>query len=100
MGRKIIWSKEALDLLEGILTYWEQRNGSKRYSLKLSKLFQDILKQTATFPEAGKQTDTKNVRYRIVKDYFIYYKYSNTKIEIVSICDMRRDPKYIKSLLK
>ncbi len=28
MDRKKIWSKEALDLLEGILTYWDDRNGS------------------------------------------------------------------------
>ncbi len=100
MGRRIVWSKEARDLFKGILTYWENRNGSKKYSLKLSKLLQDDIQQISTFPETGRLTDNKKVRYRIVRDYHIYYTYTNTEIEIISICDMRRDPKYIKSLLK
>lgn len=99
MGRKIIWSTEALELLEGILTYWEQRNRSKTYSLKLNRLFQECLKQVSKYPKSGKKTKHHNVHYRIVRDYLIYYSFTDLEIKVLSICDMRRDPEYIKSLL-
>ncbi|GLR17919.1 type II toxin-antitoxin system RelE/ParE family toxin [Portibacter lacus] len=99
MVREIIWSPEALELLEGILTYWEERNGSKKYSLNLNKYFQDVLRQVSKYPESGRVTKYRDVYYRIVKDYFIYYAYNEEVIEVLSLCDMRRDPDYIKSLL-
>ncbi|MDA8692705.1 type II toxin-antitoxin system RelE/ParE family toxin [Saprospiraceae bacterium] len=99
MDREITWSPEALELLEGILTYWEERNGSKNYSIKLNKYFQDVLRQGSKYPESGRATRYQNVNYRIVKDYFIYYVYSDSSIEVISLCDMRRNPDYIKSLL-
>jgi len=98
MEREIIWSLEALELLEGILTYWEERNGSKKYSLKLNKYFQDVLRQVSIYPESGRVTKYQSVNYRIVKDYFIYNTYNDKTIEVLS-CDMRRDPDYIKFLL-
>jgi len=99
MEREVIWSLEALELLEGILTYWEVRNGSKKYSLKLNKYFQDVLRQVSKYPESGRVTKYQNVNYRIVKDYFIYYTYNDKAIEVLSLCDMRRDPDSIRSLL-
>ena len=99
MGRQIIWSPEALELLEGILKYWEDRNGSKTYSLKLNRLVQDCLKQISKYPESGRIAKYQNVHYRIVRDYFIYYTYTEKEIEVLSLCDMRRDPEYIKSLV-
>lgn len=45
----------------------------KKYSLKLNKYFQDVLRQVSKYPESGRVTKYQNVNYRIVKDYFIYY---------------------------
>jgi len=100
MGRQVIWSPEALELLEGILTYWEKRNGSKTYSLKLNKLVQDCLKQVSKYPKSGRSAKYKTVHYRIIRDYFIYYTFTDKEIIVLSLCDMRRDPEYIKSLLE
>jgi hypothetical protein len=66
MGRQIIWSTEALELLEGILIYWEERNGSQTYSLKLYRLFQDCLKQVPKYPESGSKSMHKEVYYSVV----------------------------------
>jgi toxin YoeB len=95
MGRQIIWSPEASDLLVGILTYWEERNGSQTYSLKLNRLFQECLKQVAKYPESGRKSKYQYVHYRIVRDYYIYYYYDDKSIEVLSLTDMRRDPDYI-----
>ncbi len=35
MGKRIIWSDQASDDLIDILEYWNNRTGSKSYSLKL-----------------------------------------------------------------
>jgi len=43
MALKIIWTRNAIEHLEDILNYWEVRNGSSSYSIKLYKLFQDGL---------------------------------------------------------
>jgi len=71
----------------------------KKYSLKLNKCFQDVLRQVSKYPDSGRMSKYQDVNYRIVKDYFIYYAYNGEVIEVLSICDMRRDPDYIKSLL-
>jgi len=100
MGRQIIWTPEALELLEGIFNYWEVRNGSKTYALKLNVLFQNCLEQVCKYPESGRSAKYQNVHYRIVKDYFIYYTFTDKEVEVLSLSEMRRDPEYIKSSLK
>lgn len=99
MGRQVIWSPEAADLLEGILMYWEERNGSQTYSLKLNRLIQKCLNQVSKHPESGRKSKYQSVLYRIVRDYFIYYQYDEYFIEVLSIVDMRRDTEHIKSIL-
>jgi len=51
------------------------------------------------FPESGQQTDNLFIRYKIVKDYFLYYSFDESTLYIVDVCDMRRNPEYIKSLI-
>lgn len=74
-----------------ILDYWINRNKSKSYSLKLDKLFERALKGVARNPEAGKMTDYKNIRIKIVSHYFIYYLIQENHIEVVRILDSRRN---------
>jgi plasmid stabilization system protein ParE len=50
MALKIIWTKNALEHLEDILNYWEVRNGTNSYSIKLYKLFQDGLDLLSRYP--------------------------------------------------
>lgn len=99
MDLVVQWSDRAESELDYILNYWNDRNGSRRYSLRLISLVNDTIDKLAKNPESGRRTNNLFIRYRIVKDYFLYYSYDDTNLYIVDICDMRRDPKYIKSLL-
>ncbi len=83
-----------------ILNYWNKRNGSPRYSIKLINLFDESIMKLTNYPDSGKPTDNLLVKYKIVKDYFLYYSFDETTLYVVDICDMRRNPTYIKSLLE
>jgi len=96
MAKKISWTPRALlDRLE-ILEYWSNRNKSKAYSKKLYELFASHAKLVAKNPELGKATEFASVRVIIVTDYLIYYNIGDNDIEILTIWDMRRDPKKFK----
>ena len=99
MGLDIKWTSKAEGEFDDILNYWNERNGSQRYSLKLINLFNKSIDKLLEFPESGKCTDNSIIRYKIVKDYFLYYSFDESNLYVVDICDMRRDPRYIKSLL-
>jgi len=100
MVRKIVWSPRAQVLLKRILDYWEDRNGNSTYSRKLFRLFENAIFTLAKMPEIGRSTENKKIRYKIVKNYFLYYTFDDTELKIIAVSDMRRNPKYIKSLLK
>jgi toxin YoeB len=69
MVKKIIWSKKADTDRKNIFSYWNQRNQSNHYSIKLNKLFKDI----------------ENVRIKIVRDYLIVYEELQSEILVLAI---------------
>jgi len=99
MELDVKWSNRAEREFDKILNYWNDRNGSKLYSLKLINLVNESIKKLTQFPESGQQTDNLFIRYKIVKDYFLYYSFDESTLYIVDVCDMRRNPEYIKSLI-
>ena len=78
MALKIIWTKNALEHLEDILNYWELRNGTNSYSIKLYKLFQNGLDLLSRYPTSGTKT--------------------NNELTVLGIVDMRRNPKFIRKI--
>ena len=100
MELDVRWSNRAEWEFDEILKYWNERNGSQLYSLKLINLVNESIEKLTKFPESGQATDNLFIRYKIVKDYFLYYSFDETTLHIVDVCDMRRNPKYIKSLLR
>ena len=100
MGLAVKWSDRAEWEFDDILNYWNERNGSQRYSTKLINLVNESIEKLTEYPDSGQATDNLFVRYKIVKDYFLYYSFDETTLHIVDICDMRRNPEYIKSLLE
>ncbi len=91
MAKKIIWSLNAQRDRKNILFYWNKRNKSNRYSIKLNKLFKDAVKIISKYPRIGKLTDKENIRIKIVRDYLILYENLDTEIHILTIWDSRRD---------
>ena len=96
MALNIEWSERALLHLEEILNYWENRNKSKAYSLKLYSWIQTSLELLALHPASGKRTENIRLHKKIIKDYYLYYTFDSTTLTVIGIIDMRRDPEYLR----
>lgn len=96
MAKKIIWSVKAQDDRKRIFAYWNKRNKSNRYSIKLNKLFEEAVIIIANYPKIGKMTNHLNIRIKIVRDYLIYFKELDEEIYILTIFSSHRNPANLK----
>ncbi|MDD5152172.1 MAG: type II toxin-antitoxin system RelE/ParE family toxin [Flavobacterium sp.] len=94
--RIIVWSETAKLELKDIFEYFNFRNKSKLYSLKLNRIIQTELKSLLHQPEIGKKTDTINVRGLLIENYFIFYEINKIHIIILSVWDTRQNPERLK----
>jgi hypothetical protein len=97
--KKVNWSLESsMDMIE-IMDYYNNRNKSKIYSLKLYKDIQLKLKSldfSIAFPK--KTTDNK-LFYITHNHIFIAFDIINTTLKVHIAIDERRNPELIKKLL-
>lgn len=100
MVLQVKWTDEATLQFKEILSYWEDRNGSSTYSEKLLNFVDKSILRLQEYPEIGRKTENKRIRLKIIKDYFLYYSFDNNQLTVLGISDMRRNPKYLKSLLE
>lgn len=91
--RKVIWTVKANKERKEILEYWMLRNKSKTFSIKLNKLILYNVRLLADHSAIGRKTDIDNVRVKIVRDYLIFYEFSNSELIILSVWDGRREDK-------
>ena len=96
MVREIRWSLKADKARREIEGYWTNRNKSNTYSLKLDQLFREGVNLISKAPEIGTPTKFPSVRFKIIRDYLVYYRISSEFIEIITIWDSRRNPKKFK----
>ena len=92
MALNILFSPQFADSLEEILQFYDERNGSNRYSKKLLKM---ILRQTAllkTMPEIGRLTNFPGVRILFVDQFGIDYQIRDKSILIIDIYSCQTDP--------
>ncbi|RLD54778.1 MAG: type II toxin-antitoxin system RelE/ParE family toxin [Bacteroidetes bacterium] len=99
MAKEIIWSTRAQEDRKGILSSWTHHNKSNTYSIKLNQLFVSAIKLIGKFPRIGRQTDYGNVRFKVVKDYFIIYEETRTTVNILTIWDCKQDPEKLNKIL-
>lgn len=92
MAKEIIWSHKAKIKLYAILEFYNNRNKSKTYSIKLYKLFKKELKHLHKNPELGVQSSIENIRGLIVSDYIIYYEITDENIIIHTIWPTNQNP--------
>ena len=57
MALEISYSPQFFDNLEGILKYFDERNGSDNFSKKLLKMIHKQIKLASAMPEIGRLTD-------------------------------------------
>lgn len=92
MAKEIIWSPLAKRKRRDILQYWIDHNKSNAFSIKLNDLIKQSEQLIAKYPNIGKPTNQKNIRFKIVRDYLIFYEVIDDKIHILTIWDNRQDP--------
>lgn len=93
MKREIRLSNRAIKKLESILVYLEEEWSTKvkhDFIQKLDKSLKQIQKHPYSFPESEK---IQGLRKCIVtRQTTVFYKYSNTTIDVVIIFDNRQNP--------
>lgn len=92
MPEQIIWTPKAKKELIEILEYWIERNGSNRFSSKLSGLIEKELELLLEFPEIGRKTDVPGVRVKAIQKYLLYYEFDKTALRVLTIRHQKRDP--------
>jgi len=100
MAKQVIWSERAFKDRIMILEYWIVRNKSNRYSFHLNQVFENTADLISKYPKIGKKTEFQDIRLKIVKNYFLTYRETETKIEILTIWDYRQDPENLNRILK
>ena len=94
--RRIVWTATAKHQLQEIFEYFNFRNNSKSYSLKLNRVIQTELKLLLLQSNIGKKTDTINVRGLLIENYFVFYEINQKHLVILSVWDTRQNPKKLK----
>ena len=89
--KKIIWSNNAKNELRKVLEFYNERNGSKKYSLKILNETEELLKILSKSEFIGRLTSNKKTRVIPMKVYLIFYETNQNIIEIVSFWDNRQD---------
>ena len=88
---KIVWSIRAMNDRKKIFEFWNDRNKSTIYSNKLNAIFKQTLILICNYPQLGKKTNIEHIRLKIVKNYFIFYKKTETHLIVLAIWDCNQD---------
>ena len=92
MALEIIYSPQYFDHLEAILNFFDERNGSDKFSKKLLKMIHKQIGLLATMPEIGRITDFPGVRVLFVERFGIEYQIRDKVILIIDIYSCQTNP--------
>lgn len=90
--RKIIWTKNAINSRKKIFKYWNNRNKSTVYSKKLNIQFLVALKIISKFPKIAISSEIKDIRLKVVSNYYLIYQITESNIIVLDIWDTRQNP--------
>lgn len=98
MVLEISYSLQFVENLEAILTFYDERNGSDRFSKKLIKMIHKQIGLLKTMPEIGRSTDFPGVRILFVERFGIEYQIRDKVVLIVDIysCETNPEDRYFK----
>ena len=92
MALAISYAPQFIDNLEAILNFFDERNGSDRFSKKLLKMINKQIQLLKTMPEIGRLTDTPGVRIIFVERFCIDYQIRDKEVLIINIYSCQTDP--------
>jgi predicted nucleotide-binding protein (sugar kinase/HSP70/actin superfamily) len=90
--RVVKWSENAVLTRKSIFRYWNNRNKSIIYSKKLRILFKEALKIVSDFSDSSMESSKKDVRLKLVRDYYLVYQITSDSIVVLDIWDTRQNP--------
>ena len=85
MAKRLVFSKKAEIDLERIIEFNNLRNQSDSYSKKLFRRLIKRLRALTKQPLSGLKTDENTTILLIWDNYYIFYKYDRTILEVTSI---------------
>lgn len=74
--KRIDWSEKASEQLANILIFWTEHNKSTRYSEKLLIEMEEMVLQLVLHPQLGKPSGVDGIRMKLLRDYWIFYRYN------------------------
>lgn len=97
MALKVVWTKTAQWDRENIFEFWNDHNGSRKYSRKLDQQIKKKIELTKYYPEAGLTTNLKPIRFHLIDRHFkLFYRAESERIIILRFWDSRQDPDSLK----
>ena len=98
---KLFWTETAIRQRNFIFDYWNERNKSNSYSIKLNTKIKERTTLLKITPEIGKRTEFKNTYTVSLGHYSIFYQFDSSKVIITAFWDNRQNPrKLLKHLSK
>lgn len=94
MAKRLVFSKKALTDIDRIVDFNNQRNKSDTYSKKFIKNLHNQLKLLIKHPLIGKRTDLPEILLLVWDKFYIFYKNSDTTIEIRAIYHQKEEVFY------
>jgi hypothetical protein len=94
MVKKVTWTKVAEIQLEEIFTYWIDRTKSYSYSIKISTLIYERLNWIAKVKFKDKKTTTENIFITFIRDFGIFYEYTDSELFVYTVWDIRSNPDF------
>lgn len=92
MAKKIVWTQTAIQDRFRIYQYWSQKNKSNLFSEKLERLFNEAAILLSEFSEIGTQTDFKDIRVKVIRNYKLFYLNLLDSIQIIRVWDSSQNP--------
>jgi len=99
MNKSLVWSERAKKDLSLIASFYDNRNGSSIYSKKLLKTFRSAASIIQKNPSISIDTVFEGVKAFIILDYILFYEVLEQHIFILTVCDSRRNPQQLESIL-
>ena len=94
--KTLIWSDRAQSEIAEISDFYNNRNGNSDYSDQLWLEFQNKMSFVVANPYFGEKARRRGFRFIGVSPFQLFYYVTKTEIVVVSVWDVRRDPKTLK----
>ena len=92
MALIIEFSRRSTKQLQKILTFYDQRNGSDKYSRRLLRCLLEDLQRLSQTPTASSPSTRADVRFFYLMGFTIIFRFNTRRLTVLSIRSSARKP--------